>query len=178
MHYFRKILAATFLIATSAGLAAAARADEAAKPLAADELQPLAWILGEWVGKSEHGAVLVSSRWSDGGNYILREFLLRSDDGQEIGGTQRIGWDPAKKQIKSWSFDSQGGAGEGIWRNDGKHWTVASTETLADGQVVTAKATYTPVDADSFVWEIACSALSDEIPTKQRIEFQRAKVNE
>jgi hypothetical protein len=172
------MLAWTLLAATCAGLASDTRAEDAAKPLAAEQLQPLAWMLGEWVGKTEHGAVLVSSRWSDGGNYILREFLLRSDDGQEIGGTQRIGWDPAKKQIKSWSFDSQGGAGEGIWRNDGKVWTVESTETLADGQVVTAKATYTPVDADSFDWEIACSALSDESPAKQRIEFQRAKGDE
>ena len=29
--------------------------------------------------------------------------------------TQRIGWDPAAKQIRSWEFDSEGGFGEGTW---------------------------------------------------------------
>ena len=145
---------------------------------AAAHLEPLEWLLGEWVGKTDNGTVLVSSRWSDGGNYIVREFLARSADGEEIGGTQRIGWDATKGQVKSWSFDSQGGTGEGYWQNDSKHWVVESKEVLADGQVVTATATYTPVDRDSFVWEIKCLALPETGEAELRIEFQRAKVDE
>jgi len=176
----RRILILIFLIATrlhiDAVRAQVAHVDEtaAAPQSPANQLQPLAWLIGEWVGTTNYGAVLVSSQWSDGGNYIVREFLLRGDHGAEAGGTQRIGWDPINRRIKSWTFDSQGGSGEGVWRRDGERWAVDSTEVTADGQQVTLSAVYTPVDDRRFVWEIKGALSPDRPLPAQRIEFTRA----
>ena len=33
--------------------------------------------------------------------------------------TEWIGWDPSTSQIRSWSFEADGGIGEGVWSNQG-----------------------------------------------------------
>ena len=47
--------------------------------------------------------------------------------------TQRIGWDPLAKQVRSWEFDSEGGFGEGRWSRDGERWIVKHTGTRPEG---------------------------------------------
>ena len=49
--------------------------------------------------------------------------------------TQRIGWDPLTKQIKSWVFDSEGGYGDGLWTRKGNQWVIKSTGVLPDGRI-------------------------------------------
>ena len=33
-----------------------------------------------------------------------------------------IGYDPVKGRLRSWVFDSEGGFGEGSWRQEGNKW--------------------------------------------------------
>ena len=181
MVAYRSLLVLLCLVAAQVRIDAAdAQVDTAsgksaeAPPTPADHLQPLAWLIGEWTGTTDYGAVLVSSHWCDGGNFIVREFLVRGDDGMAAGGTQRIGWDPIKRRIKSWTFDSQGGFGEGYWRQDGERWVVESTEVTADGRQVTLSAVYTPVEDGKFAWEIKASPVVDRPLPAQRVEFSRA----
>jgi len=151
------------------------RESVATQPSPNDRLQPLSWILGEWVGRLEEATILVSSHWNEGGNFIVREFLVRSGDHEPVSGTQRIGWDATAGQIKSWTFDSQGGTGEGVWRARGDRWIVQSKEKTADGKVFSATSVYTPGDEDRFVWEVksGSSAAEAALPP-MRVEFRRA----
>jgi uncharacterized protein (TIGR02246 family) len=126
----------------------------AAAPLSNENLKPLEWLLGEWVGTRDEDVILVSSHWSDGGSYIVREFLVLGAGGETISATQRIGWDPIARQLKSWSFDSQGGSGQGTWRRDGESWIVESTEVLADGKKSKTSATYVPGEDGQFTSEL------------------------
>ena len=48
--------------------------------------------------------------------------------------TQRIGWDPLARQIRSWEFDSEGGFGEGRWSRDGERWVVKHTGVRPEGR--------------------------------------------
>lgn len=154
------------------GIAAEARAE------GSEHLQPLAWMVGEWNGKAGEGHILLSTEWCDDGHFLLREFLVVGPDGERVGGTQRIGWDPIKKQIKSWSFDSQGGTGEGYWRQDGDRWIVDSKEVTADGRELNLSAVYTPKDPDAFVFDVSHAAeVADKLPAT-RIEFTRAKAED
>jgi uncharacterized protein (TIGR02246 family) len=143
-------------------------------PSASERLEPLAWLIGEWVGPTDRGAILVSSRWSDGGHYIVREFAERAGDGEVISGSQRIGWDPASQRIKCWTFDSHGGSGEGVWRNEGDRWIVDTTEVMPDGTKAAASAVYAPAGEGRFVWEAARGRVGDKIVPARRVEFQRA----
>ncbi len=137
-------------------------------------LQSLEWLLGEWTALTDDAVVMVSSRWSEGGNYIVREFVIRSDGREEVGGTQRIGWDPTKDQLRCWTFDSLGGSGEGVWQRVGNDWIVDSDEVLADGSKSSTIAIYTPLGDDRFVWEISSAKVNGVTLPKQRVEFVRA----
>jgi hypothetical protein len=144
-------------------------------------LEPLAWLVGEWIGTSEDAVILLSSQWSGDGNYILREFLIRRDGHEDIGASQRIGWDASAGEIKSWTFDSQGGSGEDRWRREGDRWIVESTEVTAEGKEAKTVAVYVPGGDGQFRSELA-SALDN--PGDQaampplRIEFRRASEDE
>lgn len=141
-------------------------------------LLPLEWLIGEWVGTTDNSAIFVSSRWSEGGSYIVREFLVRSDDGEVVTGTEHIGWEPIAGQIKSWTFDSQGGVGEGRWRRDGNRWRVDSADATADGKKSKTSAVYAPGDDGRFVWEVTDAKLEGMGMPPSRVEFKRAVENE
>ena len=47
---------------------------------------------------------------------------------------QRIGWDAANKQIRSWLFRSDGGFAEGVWSLVGETWIVKKSEVMPNGE--------------------------------------------
>jgi len=137
-------------------------------------LKPLEWLLGEWVAKHDDSAIIVSTDWCDDGHFILREFAIARENGETISGTQRIGWDPITKQIKSWTFDSQGGIGQEQWRQESNRWVVESADVTADGKNAKTSTAYIPADSGRFTWEVT-SADVDGVQLKpKRVEFHRA----
>lgn len=148
-----------------------------ATPSPGDELHSLAWLLGEWTGMTDNAVVLVSAHWCDGGAFIERKIVVRPAGQPEIGGTQRIGWDPIKRRIKCWTFDSQGGTGDGYWRREGDNWIVESNEVLADGETSSTISRFTPQGADRFLWEVERANVDGANLPQQQIEFVRAPQN-
>ena len=192
-HIIRALQASAFAAALAVGGAALgveaeSAPAEAAAPTAADSLQSLEWLLGEWSGMTDNAVVLVSAHWCDGGAFIEREVIVRMEGQPEVGGTQRIGWDPIKKRIKSWTFDSQGGTGEGYWRREvvkkdgdeqgGDRWIVESDDVLADGETSSTTSVFTPQGADRFLWEVERAHVNGENLPKQQIEFVRARAEQ
>jgi len=167
-----RVWAAAALVACSVMNAAyAAEETAASQPASLDSLE---WLLGEWTGLTDNAVVFVSAHWTDGGAFLEREVVVRREGQEDVGGTQRIGWDPLTGKIKCWSFDSLGGFGEGYWRQDGKNWIVESQEVLPDGSQSTTKTVFTPQDADRFTWEVESAKVDGVSLPKQRIEFVRA----
>lgn len=152
-------------------------------PPGSPQLQALAWLVGEWTGAADDAVILISWQWSDGGNYLVGEYVIYREGQAVAGGSQRVGWDPVAKQFKSWIFDSQGVTGEGRWRADGKRWLVDATHVTADGKRAKSTATYTPGD-ETMIWEVAgdwqagdAAAGDAKLPTR-RVEFRRAMADE
>jgi hypothetical protein len=148
-----------------------------AAPSPGDSLHSLEWLLGEWTGMTDNAVVLVSAHWCDGGAFIERNIVVRPAGQPEIGGTQRIGWDPIRRRIKCWTFDSQGGTGEGYWQREGKSWIVESDEVLADGETSSTISKFTPQGKDRFLWDVERASVDGAILPKQQIEFVRAPQN-
>jgi hypothetical protein len=116
-------------------------------------LEELAWMVGRWLDEDESGSVRTSVRWGENKNFLVREFTVRLGDRPVLSGTQRIGWDPQRRQIRSWVFDSEGGRGEGLWIRDGDRWIVRATAVLADGSEGSATNIITRIDDDTFTWQ-------------------------
>ena len=70
-----------------------------------------------------------------------------------LSGSQRIGYDPLTKQIKSWVFDNDGGHGEGDWTRQGDQWIIKARGVLRDGKVATATHVITYLSKDMILWK-------------------------
>jgi uncharacterized protein (TIGR02246 family) len=122
-------------------------------PTPPEMLAAVEWLVGEWVDESDEGRTTISYRWSEDGNFIIGEYNL-TIGGKSVGkSTQRIGWDPVEGELRSWTFDSDGGFAEGEWAADGAGWIIKSEATMPNGSTGSATVTITPKDPDHFVVE-------------------------
>lgn len=103
-----------------------------------DRLKDLEWMLGEWTDEGSDSIARTNCHWSKDENYLLRDVTVQVEGETALSVTQRIGWDPLTRQIKSWEFDSEGGYSEGLWSRDGLSWVVKHTGVLPDGRTASA----------------------------------------
>jgi hypothetical protein len=92
-------------------------------------------MVGDW--KADKEGIDVSVRWTLNQAFLVEEYKVKQGDtGIEV--KQLIGFDPLSGQIKSWTFDSLGGYGEGLWTRDGNSWVIETAGVLPGGQTGTA----------------------------------------
>jgi uncharacterized protein (TIGR02246 family) len=117
-----------------------------------DRLTELEWMIGEWLDESSDSMIHARCRWSDDQNFLLRDFVIHVQGKPVMNVTQRIGWDPLARQIKSWVFDSAGGYGDALWTRNGHQWVIKSTGVLPDGRIATATNILTRTGANTARW--------------------------
>lgn len=111
-----------------------------------EALGELAWMIGTWKDQSDAARVTTTIRWSSKQAFLIRSFHARFREGDTVEGTQVIGWDPLSKEIKTWTFNSDGSFGNGtITKSDGE-WLVKLAQVGSDGSVSTAIQTIKPID--------------------------------
>jgi uncharacterized protein (TIGR02246 family) len=154
-------------------LMALARDTEGTQPSNFERLKPLEWLLGEWIDESHESVVLISSKWSDNKNFILQTIKVRMQGRDAMDVTQRIGWDPMTKRIKSWAFDSEGGYGESIWVRDGDHWLVKAHGVHRDGLTSSATNTFTPTSKHSYTWRSTDRVVGNDVAPPVEVKVVR-----
>jgi len=119
-------------------------------PTANESLQPLAWLVGEWINEGADGKVAITYRWSEDKNYLLGEFVVNSAGESPRKSTQRIGWDPSVSKIRSWLFDADGGFAEGTWTVVDDGVVIKSDSVNPDGTTASATMNITTKDKDHY----------------------------
>lgn len=147
--------------------------DETATPH--DHLKVLEFLVGDWIDESDDAEVRVHCEWSKNKNYLFRTFLVKREGKVVADIQQRIGWDAAAKQIRSWDFDSEGGFAEGRWSRDGDRWLVKHTGTQASGAVGSSTNIMTVERSDLIRWVATDRSLGGEALTDP-FAFTLAKV--
>ena len=94
---------------------------------------PLTVVHADVLRESDDAIVSTTCKWADGGHFLVRDFSIQTKGKAVLSGTQRIGWDPLKKQFKTWIFDSEGGHAEGYWTRNGDQWTIKLEGVRQDG---------------------------------------------
>jgi uncharacterized protein (TIGR02246 family) len=136
----------------------------------ADQLNQLAGLIGDWVDENPDALVLTSYRWTDNRRFILGQFTVQIGGKPAMTGTQRIGWDPLKKTIRSWVFDSEGGFAEGLWTRDGNKWAVKLTGVTRDGKPSAATHTITQMGKDRMILQTVDRVIGNEkMPDGEKI---------
>ncbi|MDZ4782796.1 MAG: SgcJ/EcaC family oxidoreductase [Planctomycetia bacterium] len=143
---------------------------------AAEQLEQLAWLVGEWKDESEDAKVSISIRWSGNNAFLVYTFKAEAPGTEPLEGTQIIGWDPVQEVIRSWMFDSDGGFGEGVWTKDNDRWVVTFEQTLPDGGHAAATNIYTLAADNSFTWHAFQRTLNGEtLPNLHDISIVRVQ---
>lgn len=123
-----------------------------ASPTASEHLKDLDWMVGTWSDNDPDATVKTVCQWTAGRAFLTRTFSIAIKDQVELQGTQVIGWDPAKKELRSWAFDSDGGFAEGTWKRDGARWVIHSVNTQPDGRKGVSTNIMRMIDNDHFGW--------------------------
>jgi uncharacterized protein (TIGR02246 family) len=113
-------------------------------------LKELQWMVGDWEGAK--GEVRVSVRWTLNKAFLVNTYQVKGPAG-ELQVTQLMGHDPLTGRIKSWTFDSHGGYGEGLWTREGNTWSIETAGVLANGETGTAVNIIRYVDDDNAVFQ-------------------------
>lgn len=130
-----------------------------------DQLKQLEGLIGEWIDESPNSLVITSYRWTDNHRFILGRFTVQAAGKPAMTGTLRIGWDPMKKIIRSWAFDSEGGFSEGVWSRDGDGWRVKSTGVTRDGRPASSTRVITPKGPQrASIQMIDCTVGGEKMP--------------
>jgi uncharacterized protein (TIGR02246 family) len=124
-------------------------------------LRDLDWLIGTWEAKTEDAEVRTTYAWDTKKNTIRCQIAIKGPV-HNVTATQRLLKDPRSGHLRSWTFDDDGGFGDGAWTRDGKRWVIATTGVQADGGELTATNILTPVDKDTFTWQSTGRTLDGE----------------
>ncbi|QDU61830.1 SnoaL-like domain protein [Planctomycetes bacterium Pan216] len=124
-----------------------------------NEVGALAWMVGNWSGEDGKMTARLWCHWSINGHFLIRRFSMYYDGQKVMEGLELIGWDAAEEEIHSWSFDSEGGVTQGVWKNRDDAWHVNAHASLASGDKASAIHVYKAIDDNSFEW----SSISREV---------------
>jgi uncharacterized protein (TIGR02246 family) len=140
------------------------------------ELRPLDWTIGVWAQEVKEGhRALVRFEWSPDGNFIISHRAVEVKGEVLENGSQRIGWDPAARMIRAWSFESDGGFGHGAWMKDGDGWLVPNSAVLRSGSLMTSVAVIKRVDDNTITVQVTKQVLDGkELPDGPVMTFKRA----
>jgi uncharacterized protein (TIGR02246 family) len=106
-------------------------------------LQPLEWLVGDWINEGADARVKISYKWSEDNNFIIGDIVVTNNDQSIMKSSQRIGWDPILGKPRSWVFDSDGGFAEATWTQTEAGWVVQSSAVMPDGLTGSANVTIT-----------------------------------
>jgi hypothetical protein len=99
--------------------------------------------------------VSLTVKWNDAKTYLVREMAMgpaAGASGPRMSISQRIGWDPLTRSVRSWAFGSDGSHAEGTWRRDGGSWIAHVTTVRPDGSQVASINIYTYDGKDRCMW--------------------------
>jgi uncharacterized protein (TIGR02246 family) len=128
-----------------------------------EQLKSLEWMVGSWTDESDDADVELECSWSANKNFLTRAFKISIEDQRDFSGVQIIGWDPAAKAIRSWTFDSNGCFAEGSWKLQGDRWFISNHGVLPDGRSASMINVLRQIDDHSLTWQTIERSAGDEL---------------
>jgi uncharacterized protein (TIGR02246 family) len=143
-------------------------------PTRYEQLKALEWMVGNWTDEAADAEVELDCNWTKNKNFLTRAFKISIDGQVDMSGMQVIGWDPAAKAIRSWTFDSNGTFAEATWEHRGERWFIRNRGVLPDGRSATMVNVMKQVDENSFTWQTVERTAGDELlPNIDEIQIVR-----
>ena len=135
-----------------------------------EQLAPLTWMIGDWIGEAGGLTYTLSVRWTDGNHFLVRHFAVREKEQVLVDGTQYVGWDADRKAIRSWTFDSHGTRSEADWSFVEGAWVVQNVSTLPDGRTTSMTSNYKQ-EAGSLTWTSPETTVDGQVVPARSVRF-------
>ena len=139
----------------------------------ADYLKPLDWLVGDWKSEDNGRTVNLTAKWALNKNFLVQDYTVAGEAGDDLSVTQWIGFDPVTGQIKSWTFDSRGGYGAGLWSREDNTWRSDTTGVLPDGRIGSALNSIRFVDDSHLEWESTGRNVDGQPLPDSQVKFVR-----
>ena len=137
------------------------------------KLEDLDWMVGNWVAELGGAKFELHVHWNDGRTFLLRDLKVSREGKVGARGTQRIGWDPLSRSLRSWSFDSDGGYGETTWVKEGDAWIGQAAGVLPDGRQTSSITVMTYDGKDRYTRRVVDGEVDNEPTPDQELTFVR-----
>jgi uncharacterized protein (TIGR02246 family) len=139
-------------------------------------LRELEWLVGSWKDQTEDAQVSTTFRWSPNEAFLIRSFSVQYPDADLLEGTQVIGWDPLNKQIRTWTFNSDGSFGQGTVSKHDDDWLLKMWQVVSDGRLATATQVITRVDQDTMTVQVIGETVNGEpVPSSTAVTVMRVR---
>jgi uncharacterized protein (TIGR02246 family) len=115
-------------------------------------LEELDWLIGSWSAKGKDAEAQTSYEWFGNKTFIKAQFSIREKD-TNVTGMQLIGLDPETNTLRTWTFEADGGFGEGNVSRDGNKWVFSTATALTDRRLMTSSNILIRVDKNTFTWQ-------------------------
>ena len=125
-------------------------AADATAPVAPTEL--LESLVGDWSAENAGTKADVSCHWNAPQSFLERRFMVTRDGKTVSSATEIIGWDPATRQVRSWTFASDGGRAEGAWTPLADGWMVRNAGVTAAGVPTASVDVWAPLLDGALGW--------------------------
>jgi uncharacterized protein (TIGR02246 family) len=147
-------------------------------------VRALDFFVGDWAAHGDTVSVKTSCKWGVGKKFLLRTFVVTSrieegsekKEASEKSGLQIIGFDSATRQIRSWTFDSSGGHGQGLWTAVDGGWAIESQGVLADGTPTASTDLIERVNDNIVGWQsVNRTAGGQQLPDTEQVVLERVE---
>jgi uncharacterized protein (TIGR02246 family) len=126
------------------------------------QLKELEWLVGDWASDDPKFSVQVSGRWALNKSFLLLQYTVKGQEGNDLAVDQYFGWDPVEGVIRSWFFDSQGGYGGGDWDRQGNTWSAYWSGVLSEGRTGSSTSSLKFIDEKSFLFRSTERQIDDQ----------------
>jgi uncharacterized protein (TIGR02246 family) len=153
-------------------IASARSLPETPADMAERGMTELKWLIGDWVAESGDTKIKLSVKPDLGNKFLRMEFQISAKE--PITVVQYVGWDPIEGAVRTWTLDSRGGFGNGLWTRNASMWVGETEGFLPTGQVATAVAYMRTTGPNSFVWQATEREVDGQPIPDNEIKYTRA----
>ena len=115
-------------------------------------LEELEWLIGSWSAKGKDAEAQTTYEWFGNKTFIKAQFSIREKE-TTVTGMQLIGLDQETGNLRTWTFEADGGYGEGVVTRDGHKWVFETATALTDRRLMTSSNILIHVDKNTFTWQ-------------------------
>jgi uncharacterized protein (TIGR02246 family) len=144
-----------------------------------DKLEDLGWLVGTWILRAKDRETRMTFSWSEKRTRLVCDFVIREQGRAVTSGRQVIGRDPQRGQLRSWSFDEEGGHGQALWFRDGHAWVQDAIAVLPNGASMASTNIIARVGDDEFTWRSVERVVGGErVPDREPATATRVRAGQ